>query len=179
MPLKKQVETGWREEIYLPAVLKGIWVTTRHFGRNLGAHILGLFGVRARTYTVTTGFPEVAPHYPMRYRTLHRLMKHADGSPRCTACMCCESVCPADCIYITAGEYPDRRIEKYPATFEIDISKCIFCGFCVEACPEDAIRMDTGILDLAGFDRHDMRMDKQMLLSHEGRDAAGGEGSDA
>ena len=25
--------------------------------------------------------------------------------------------------------------------FEIDYSRCVFCGLCVEACPEDAIRM--------------------------------------
>jgi NADH-quinone oxidoreductase subunit I len=179
MPLKKQVETGWREEIYLPAVLKGIWVTSRHFGRNMWAHILGLFGVRVASYTVTTGYPETATSYPTRYRTLHRLVRHPDGSPRCTACMCCETACPADCIRITAGEYPDRRIEKYPETFEIDISRCIFCGYCVEACPEDAIRMDTGILDLAGFDRHDMVLDRDFLLSLEGREMPGGGGEDA
>ena len=28
--------------------------------------------------------------------------------------------------------------------FDIDILQCVFCGYCVEACPCDAIRMDTG-----------------------------------
>jgi NADH-quinone oxidoreductase subunit I len=28
--------------------------------------------------------------------------------------------------------------------FDIDMLRCVFCGLCVEACPVDAIRMDTG-----------------------------------
>jgi NADH-quinone oxidoreductase subunit I len=35
-------------------------------------------------------------------------------------------------------------MEKYPVEFDIDILQCVFCGLCVEACPCDAIRMDTG-----------------------------------
>src|SRR6266849_6224402 len=59
----------------------------------------------------------------------------------------CATVCPAQCIYIEAGEYdpadpaPDSRvIEKFPTKFVIDELRCIVCGFCVEACPKDAIR---------------------------------------
>ena len=35
-------------------------------------------------------------------------------------------------------------MEKYPIRYEIDTLRCIYCGFCVEACPCDAIRMDSG-----------------------------------
>ena len=36
-----------------------------------------------------------------------------------------------------------RVIEKFPTQFVIDELRCIVCGLCVDACPKDAIRMDT------------------------------------
>jgi NADH-quinone oxidoreductase subunit I len=43
----------------------------------------------------------------------------------------------------------------------------VFCGFCVEACPEDAIRMDTGILEFSSFSRTGMVYTRDTLLSLE------------
>ena len=46
-------------------------------------------------------------------------------------------------VAIVAEDTGDGK-EKRPAIFEIDELRCIVCGLCVEACPCDAIRMDTG-----------------------------------
>ena len=49
----------------------------------------------------------------------------------------CEAVCPALAITIESDESDDgtRRTTRY----DIDLFKCIYCGFCEEACPVDAI----------------------------------------
>ncbi|HEX5854474.1 MAG TPA: 4Fe-4S binding protein, partial [Thermoanaerobaculia bacterium] len=57
-----------------------------------------------------------------------------------------------DCIHIEAGEHPVLAYEKYPVKFEIDMLRCVMCGYCVDACPKDAIWM-TKDYELTFFDR--------------------------
>ena len=121
-----------------------------HFFRNLFLHIAHVFGrllhLRA---SATFQYPEELRPLMSRYRSRHRLTVREDNTPRCVGCMLCETVCPARCITIVPDEHPDPNVEKYPVRFDIDLGVCVYCGYCVEVCPEDAIRMDTGILDLA------------------------------
>jgi NADH-quinone oxidoreductase subunit I len=154
------------ERLYVLEVLRGLIVTAKHFVRNLTIHIIRLFGLSKKTRGAETyQYPEERRPVAPRVRSLHRLTKREDGSPRCVACMMCETVCPAHCIFIVAGEHPNPQIEKYPIRFDIDLGLCVFCGYCVEACPEDAIRMDTGVLEFASYSREGMIYDLDRLLS--------------
>jgi len=137
-----------RERMYFPEIIKGIGLVTRNFLKNLlftrDANPDVLARDRRFSQNATLLYPEERAEYPPGYRGLHRLVPREDGRPRCVACYMCATACPAQCIYIEAGELPDDPIEKYPVKFVIDELRCIVCGFCVEACPKDAIRMDTG-----------------------------------
>lgn len=166
------------ERIYLPEILKGLAVTNYHLFRNLAIHTAHLFGLgKTSQAATTTQYPEERKHYPDNFRGSHRLTLRPDSSVRCTACFLCATACPAQCIYIEAGEAPDPHVEKYPVRYEIDTLRCIYCGLCVEACPCDAIRMDTYVHPrIWGFDRKDFVETKEQLmhrsrvLAEKGRD---------
>src|SRR3972149_2844270 len=162
---RRRALTFW-ERTYLVEVFRGLVLTARHFFVNLWRHSLWLVGVQTRAPGAATfQYPEAGRPQSPRLRTLHRLAKRPDGTPRCVACMMCETVCPAFCIKIVAEEVDDPSIEKRPKSFDIDIGRCVFCGFCVEACPEDAIRMDTGITEIGALSRDGMVLNIETLLS--------------
>src|SRR2546430_943318 len=77
-----------------------------------------------------------------------------------------ERASPGPQADLSFGErlYLREAIEKFPVRFEIDELRCIVCGFCVEACPKDAIRMDTGTHAPAVLSRPLAVFDKEALL---------------
>ena len=157
-----------RERMYFPEILKGIGIVSRKFFRNLfftrqtDPDVLARD--RRRSQNATLMYPDEKAPYPPGYRGLHRLVPREDGRPRCVACYMCATACPAQCIYIAAGEYPDDPVEKYPVKFVIDELRCIVCGFCVEACPKDAIRMDSGEHAPPSYERAAQIWDEKRLL---------------
>ncbi|HXG20017.1 MAG TPA: NADH-quinone oxidoreductase subunit I [Methylomirabilota bacterium] len=177
--MKRKEEMTWLERLYIPEVLRGLAVTTYHFGRNLTLHILHSLGSAKETKAAySTQYPEERKRYPDTYRGSHRLTLKEDGSVRCTACFLCATACPANCIYIEAGEHPDPNVEKYPVRYEIDTLRCIYCGMCVEACPCDAIRMDTYVHPrIWGFSRTDFIETKEVLMGRSRTLAEGGRDS--
>jgi len=163
---------------YLPEILRGVRVSMKHFFGNTREMLRGERPDpvldRLEGGLTTISYPEQKRPYPERFRGIHRLTTRDDGSMRCVACLCCSTACPAQCIFIEAGEYPpgDKRrgYERYPVRFVVDELRCIFCGYCVEACPCDAIRMDTGLHAVPYDSRDQFIYDRDMLLSLKGED---------
>ena len=70
-------------------------------------------------------------------------------------------MCPALAITIESGVAADgtRRTTRY----DIDLFKCIYCGFCEEACPVDAI-VETRLHEYHMENRGENIMSKDKLL---------------
>ncbi|MCA9628050.1 MAG: NADH-quinone oxidoreductase subunit I [Myxococcales bacterium] len=167
-------------QTYIPEIAKGLAMTMAHFFKNTKEMALGQRN-DPTIESISDGincvsYPEQRRPYAERFRGVHRLTHRADGSPRCVACLCCSTACPAQCIHIEPAEYPvgdsRRGYERFPARFVIDELRCVFCGFCVEACPCDAIRMDTGIHAAPYDSREQFIFEKDLLMSFKGRDGS-------
>src|SRR6201988_2294148 len=117
--------------------------------------------------TVTENYPHEPVHFQPRYRGIHVLHRDESGLEKCVGCFLWAAACPANCIYIEAAENTDsKRIsagERYASIYNIDYSRCIFCGYCVEACPTDAITHGHGF-ELATYDINSLVYRKEQLL---------------
>lgn len=144
--MKRREEMSFLERIYVIEVLRGLSVTLWRLTRNFCVHLMHLFGIGKKLAGgAVIQYPNERRKYPARFRGRHRLTLYPNGDVKCTSCFLCATACPARCIYIEAQEHDDERVEKFPHRYEIDTLLCIYCGYCVEACPVDAIRMDTGL----------------------------------
>ena len=55
------------------------------------------------------------------------------------------------------------NVEKAPKEFEINMLRCIFCGYCQEVCPEEAIFLMKDY-SLTGTSRDELIYNKEKLL---------------
>ena len=94
----------------------------------------------------------------------------------CVGCTFCARTCPDYAIQVERIDDPGARcLTRY----ELDLSKCCFCGLCAEQCPTDALthtgqyEMSFYHRDLTVFDKGEMRRDAS------GTRATGADGDDA
>ena len=91
----------------------------------------------------------------------------------CVGCTFCARTCPDYAIQVERTDDPgQRRLARY----ELDLSKCCFCGLCAEQCPTDAL-CHTKQYELSFYHRDLMLFDShEMLRSPEPTRATGADG---
>src|ERR1700736_5313860 len=81
----------------------------------------------------TIEYPSVKKQHAPRFHGLHELRRYADGKERCIGCELCAIACPANAITVIGAENapanPVSPGERYGYRYEIDMLRCIFCGW--------------------------------------------------
>ena len=162
--VNREVKLTWWERVYLPEILKGMYITSRHFFSNLFGFIPFFMGQKKERDIFTVYYPEEMSHIPVAYRGRLVLAVNEHNRLNCVACGLCEAACPAYCIDIVPGGNTGKQneVERWPEKFTIDYAVCIFCGNCEEACPEEAIFMSDDY-EIPMLDRKKQKFNMEQL----------------
>ncbi|MDO9557807.1 MAG: FAD-dependent oxidoreductase [Coriobacteriia bacterium] len=82
----------------------------------------------------------------------------------CVGCTFCARVCPDYAIKVERSDEPGARCLT---TYELDLTKCCFCGLCAEQCPTGALQ-HSGQYELSFYHRELMVFDKGEMLRDGG-----------
>ena len=94
--------------------------------------------------TITERYPDEEKWVPYRrFRGVHNLWRDEQGRELCVACELCSKICPTDCITVIPMEDDTGRgiADRVPRVWDVDLARCLFCGYCEDACPTTAIRL--------------------------------------
>jgi len=136
------------KSISFSEIIKGLFLTLRHLFKP----------------SVTRQYPKEKREPALGSRGLHALVRDsATGEEKCVGCCLCAAMCPSNCIHIYTREGTDQ--EKVVDRYDIDVLRCVYCGFCVDACPYGAIVM-TDHFAYSGYDRESFVYSKCQLLEN-------------
>src|SRR5512137_2147681 len=110
--MTRKADLSFWQKIYIPEIVRGLTLTVSQ-----------MFKPKF-TYT----FPDVRFKPDSSFRGRPVLVEE-NGVERCVACGLCSRVCPALAIEVQASE-TELEKERFPVKFEINMLRCIFCGFC-------------------------------------------------
>lgn len=148
------------KRIFFWEILSGLWLTLK-----TGANPANV---------VTRQYPEEPRPSMPGFRGLHALVRESStGREKCIACGLCAAICPSQCITIYTGENSEGA--KIAERYEIDVLRCVYCAFCVEACPVGAVVL-TEHYEYSDYTREAFYMDKERLLDNWDKYMAGDKG---
>ena len=111
----------------------------------------------------------------MDFRQVEMGLTHLEGlneaarclrcqSEVCVGCTFCARTCPDYAIQVERIDDPgERSLTRY----ELDLTKCCFCGLCAEQCPTDAL-CHTGQYELSFYHRDLAIFDVDEMLRPDG-----------
>lgn len=112
---------------------------------------------------ITFQYPYEKRVLPDSYRGMLALLRYDDGTEKCVGCDLCEAARPSRVISVLSAEVPGEPTKRYAQEYFMDMTRCLFCGMCVEACPVDALGM-TREYEWSVSDKRDLLLNKQQLL---------------
>ncbi|HEY5649229.1 MAG TPA: NADH-quinone oxidoreductase subunit NuoI [Nitrospiria bacterium] len=113
---------------------------------------------------ITYQYPHEKKMLPDGYRGMIGLLRYDDGTEKCVGCDLCEAACPSRVITVISAEVENEPLKRYAKDYSMDMTRCVFCGFCVDACPVDALGM-TAEFEFATYDKRKLNLDKEQLLA--------------
>jgi NADH-quinone oxidoreductase subunit I len=142
--------------------VKGFWVTLKHFFQK----------------PITYKYPMERRSMGKRYRGVPVFVPDEQtGESKCTGCGLCARVCPSEVITVERIKKPapapvtDESGERCEPTakpkdevkYSMNIARCIYCGYCVDACAVNALAMSNEY-ELSAPNREDLIYNKDHML---------------
>ena len=137
------------------------------FEKHAPASLQGVEEERLRaTMTMEDPVERVKDFRPVESGLLHSGSEHEAArclrcaSEVCVGCTFCARTCPDYCITVERVDTPGARcVTRY----DLDLTKCCFCGLCAEQCPTNALT-HTGQYELSFYHRELAVFDKGEML---------------